>query len=294
MNNPDFFIIGAPKCGTTTLYSWLKDHPDVFMPEQKEPHYFVPHLSDRYCRIRNEKDYLDLFAEAKDNKICGEASVLYSFYPQSIKRILTFNKDAKIIYMIRNPVDMAVSYHRQLLNNMEEDIKDFHAAWNQQSSRDNKLPKNSTDSDLLNYKKHCALGHQLENIINIVPSNQLLVIVLDDMANDPDISFNKVLDFLNISTDYKPEFIVENEAFTIHSINFQKLMQSQSKSVRSLKVLAKKIIPNNFIHKYNRKKINKKPVNKQLRKTLYHELKDDIVLIEKLLSRQFISWKVQE
>ena len=145
---PDFFIIGAPKCGTTTLYSWLKDHPDIFMPESKEPHYFAQNLSDRYCRIRNESDYLSLFLEANNHQKCGEASVLYSFFPDSIKRILDFNPRAQIIMMIRHPVAMVQSYHAQLLVNLEEDIEDFEKSWDLQKDRQEgkNIPKSTVPS----------------------------------------------------------------------------------------------------------------------------------------------------
>ena len=145
MPKPSFFIIGAPKCGTTTLYYWLKEHDDIFMPETKEPHYFAQNLSDRYCRVRDEESYLNYFSNAKNHQLCGEASVLYSFYPESIKSILEFNPEAKFIFMVRNPVSMVPSYHRQLINNLEEDIEDFETAWNTQDNR--KTPKNSTEGN---------------------------------------------------------------------------------------------------------------------------------------------------
>ena len=132
---PSFFIIGAPKCGTTTLYSWLKSHPDIFMPGGKEPHFFAQNLSDRYCRIRHHDDYMALFDSARNDQCCGEASVLYSMHPQAIEAILEWSPVAKFIFMLRNPVDMAPSYHRQLLINLEEDIEDFEQAWHLQENR---------------------------------------------------------------------------------------------------------------------------------------------------------------
>src|SRR5260370_118878 len=76
IKSPDFFIVGAPRCGTTALYSYLRQHPDVFLPEYKEPHYFNTDMESGGA-IRDQEKYLALFAPAKDKKRIGEASVYY-------------------------------------------------------------------------------------------------------------------------------------------------------------------------------------------------------------------------
>ena len=96
MNHPNFFIIGAPKSGTTSLYNYLSEHPNVFMSKIKGPHYFA-------SRIKTKKEYLDLFKDAKKQHICiGEASVLYL-------PTLTDYPDSKLIIILRNPVDVIQS-----------------------------------------------------------------------------------------------------------------------------------------------------------------------------------------
>ncbi len=289
MKKPNFFIIGAPKCGTTALYSWIKDHPDVFMPEQKEPHYFAQHLSDRYCRVRAQENYLALFDNASKTQICGEASVLYSFYPNSIKQILNFNKDAKIIFMVRNPLEMVQSYHQQLINNLEETVSNFENAWNLQDKRaqGHKIPYSSQDADLLQYREKSRLGSQLQKLNAIVPKKQLMVITLDEMAQDPLNVYDKVLQFIGVVPDERQDFQKENEAFLVR---FKLLRQILIKHNWLRKIFIT-IIPTQRLNLLNRKKINKKILSPVLKEQLIQEFENEMKLIEKYLEQNFPEWR---
>jgi len=99
---PNFFIVGAPKCGTTSMTEYLKQHPDIFIPEEKEPHYFGSDLE--YPRItKTEAQYLRLFSEAQDERRLGEASVWYLFSQRAAQEIYEFNPLSRIIIMLRTP-----------------------------------------------------------------------------------------------------------------------------------------------------------------------------------------------
>src|SRR5712692_7209004 len=117
---PDFFIVGAPRSGTTALYTYLRQHPDVFLPEKKEPHYFNIDMTSGGA-IRNEKDYAALFAGALDETRVGEASV---YYLSSACAPFEIKKDcptAKIIIMLRNPVDVMYALHAHQVVSWVED-----------------------------------------------------------------------------------------------------------------------------------------------------------------------------
>ncbi|NCO03733.1 MAG: sulfotransferase [Alphaproteobacteria bacterium] len=281
-NKPDFFIIGAPKCGTTTLYSWLKQHPGIFMPESKEPHYFAQNLSDRYCRIRSEESYLDLFKDAQARQICGEASVLYGFYPQSIQEILDFNPKAKFIFMLRHPIDMIISYHGQLLVNLEEDRKDFEVAWYLQDKRQKgqNIPPLSKDPQLLHYSQIGALGRHLNNIKNLVPHDQLLTILLDDMGADPQVEYLKVLNFLSFDTMCQIDFRRENEASAVRYIWLQRFIFSNNKILKILKSVIKLILPKKIRLSLNKTKRKKRSLNNNLHKDMLKQYEGDISILE--------------
>lgn len=124
---PSFFIVGAPKAGTTALSKYLGRHPEIFVPPRKELNYFNKGLV-RVSPIKTLDEYLSFFAEGK-GKICGEASPVYLRTPNAAKEIHDFNPDAKIIIMLREPVSLLRSFHSQLLwNGNTEDIEDFQTA----------------------------------------------------------------------------------------------------------------------------------------------------------------------
>ena len=108
----DFFIVGAPKAGTTSLFHYLNEHLEIEMSSQKEPDYFSDGALKRQgmyyrkSRIENLEKYHGLFTN-KEVKLRGEASVSYLFYNDVPQKIKDYNPKAKIIIMLRNPIDSA-------------------------------------------------------------------------------------------------------------------------------------------------------------------------------------------
>ena len=113
----DFFIVGAPKAGTTSLYHYLNEHPQIEMSSQKEPDYFSDTAIQeqgmyyRKNRIDTEEKYYSLFNVESKNVIFGEASVSYLFYKSVAGDIKKYNANAKIIIILRNPIDRAFSHY---------------------------------------------------------------------------------------------------------------------------------------------------------------------------------------
>ena len=114
---PNFFIVGAPKAGTTSLYKYLESHPDIFMSALKETNYFsFTEIEEQklYYREKGVSDwnsYLSLFENASGKKAIGEASVSYLFYPKTARAIKEKFSDARIIIMLRNPAERALSHY---------------------------------------------------------------------------------------------------------------------------------------------------------------------------------------
>jgi hypothetical protein len=131
---PNFFIVGAPKAGTTSLYHYLDQHPQIFMSPIKEPHFFASEIREENCdpKLRGsapmrEKrfggivpdwdDYLRLFVNAADESVLGEASVCYLWSPTAPGRIAAIVPRAKILVMLRDPADRAFSQYLHGLGN---------------------------------------------------------------------------------------------------------------------------------------------------------------------------------
>jgi Sulfotransferase family len=128
---PNLFLIGAMKAGTRYLRKLLKAHPDIFMCEPAEPSYFVDprHLRRIYPEMwqrglwRSEERYLELFRPAGDAPILGEASTGYTKLPLApgvVERIAAFNPDARLIYLLRDPVDRAISHYWHMVRHHAE------------------------------------------------------------------------------------------------------------------------------------------------------------------------------
>ena len=117
---PNFFVVGGPKCGTTAMVEYLRTHPDVFISEPKEPNFFADDMPEMKF-VDNYKDYLNLFNKATTEKIVGDASIFYMFSEDAIKNIYQLYPDAKLLIMIRNPIEMVPSFHQQILFTLDED-----------------------------------------------------------------------------------------------------------------------------------------------------------------------------
>ena len=130
---PDFFILGAPKCGTTALFSYLDDHPDIFMPAVKEPTYFAHDLWDTRTHITDPDRYSALFAGRKAGQITGEASTFQLVSKVAVTEILQAKPEAKFIVCLRNPLEMLPSLHAQALKVGLETDTNLERAWQRQA-----------------------------------------------------------------------------------------------------------------------------------------------------------------
>lgn len=130
---PNLFLVGAAKSATTTLYAQLKTHPDVFMSDNKEPHYLCcDHLAEpvrgpgdegfERNLIRTLDDYLPLFAAAGSARYVGEASVYYLTFPDTAERIKELSQDARIMMVLRNPVERAFSAYMHTIRDGREEL----------------------------------------------------------------------------------------------------------------------------------------------------------------------------
>ena len=132
-NMPDFFIVGAPKCGTTSMYNWIAAHPKTFMPV-KEPGFFSQDI--RSIPNKEISSYLALFScERPPGTLVGEATPKYLYSKRGLRQIVELNPNARMIVMLRNPVDLVISLHGQMLREGMEIEPDFESAWKLSAAR---------------------------------------------------------------------------------------------------------------------------------------------------------------
>ena len=211
LRKPNFFIIGAPKCGTTSLSVWLGEHRKIFISPIKEPHFFN---SDDRQAISELDEYEALFCGASEEHIAvGEASVWYLSSANAVTAILRYQPEAKFIVMLRNPIEMAPALHGEMLLSGLEYEHEFPMAWNlQEVRRQGRRIRVSWARRRFLYGEICSLGMQLEKLYKIVPSSRVLTIILDDIRADPRHEYLRVLQFLGVSDDGRLDFPIHNPA----------------------------------------------------------------------------------
>ncbi|MBL7923952.1 MAG: sulfotransferase [Bacteroidia bacterium] len=194
---PSFFIVGAPKAGTTALHAYLEKHPQVCMSRDKEPNFFswqeieAQQLYYKKENARTEEHYLALFHPSAQTKICGEASVSYLFYEKVPERIKKYNPDARIIMALRNPVHRAFS-HYQMDYSLGLVHEDFETIF--RNGREH--PK--TGAYFQQYFLLSDYAPQVERYLRCFPKEQIHVLLQDDLVKHPEATLKKLCDFLGI------------------------------------------------------------------------------------------------
>jgi hypothetical protein len=295
MPKPDFFIVGAPRCGTTALYDYLRRHPQVFMPEHKEPMYFGQDLTQLHARL-SERDYLAIFRDAKPGQRVGEASTWYLCSRTAATEIVEFNPDAQIIVMLRNPVDVMYSLHRELVFYRGEVITDFEEALEAEPDRkEGRRRGPSRRPEALYYRETVAFADQLERYLAVFGRDRIHVIVYEDFAADVGAAYASTLRFLSVDDDFRPEFNVVNES------KRPRLPGLQAVIVRPPAPIAK-LIPTirrfPLAHRMrerillaNSRSEARQPMDPELRERLTAELLPEIERLEDLLGRDLGAWK---
>jgi hypothetical protein len=205
---PSFFIIGAPRCGTTALYEYLNSHPALFLPTLKEPHYFSEDLPG-VRSVSSERDYFGLFASAGSQVVrAGEASVYYLSSAVAVPNILKYDARSRFIVLVRNPVEMLQSLHAMFCYAFYEDRRNCEAAWELQAERraGRSIPALCDEPALLQYENICRFGSQVERLLAQVGRDQVKIAVFDDLVSTPKSVYEDVLAFLGIPTDGKTSF----------------------------------------------------------------------------------------
>ena len=233
---PDFFIVGAPKCGTTAMNNYLVEHPEIFIPDIKEVHFFGRDLNITKGALRDERAYRELFSGATTEKRLGEASVWYLFSKTAAEEIHSFNPNAQIVVMLRNPADMLYSQHSQFLYNGNEDIEDFREALTAEPERKagKRIPKSAHLVDGLFYSETVRYAEQIERYFRRFGRENVHIILYDDFRADLPGTYRKLLQFLGVSEDFTPEFAVVNPNKRARSALLRSFVQEPPESIKRL------------------------------------------------------------
>jgi hypothetical protein len=298
---PNFFIIGAPKAGTTALYTYLAAHPQVFMPRLKEPFYFCsdfPAYRERATSITDTTKYLKLFAQAKDRHIvCGEASSLYLISKVAVPAILELNPDAHIIAMLRNPVDLVHSFHSQLVYSLHESVNNFEQAWRLQEVRaqGRHIPKDCLETSLLQYRQVGMLGEQVARLLKHVCRSRIKILFYDDLVASPGQLYEEVLSFLHLSNDSRLKFSKVNANKVRRIPPLTRMLRHPPFPLNILRDWYLRHVGVDtwlmrLVARLNSRQVARTPLSLELRRELEAEFHDDIRLLESLVGRDLSHW----
>lgn len=218
--SPNLFIVGAAKCGTTALYHYLSQHPDIFLSPIKEPNHFATDISledlrpeikkriqlldvQKYLQgdmktpmhrafITDPGQYRNLFRFAKNQKVIGEASASYLYSKTAATEIHKYNPDARIIILLRDPVDRAFSHYQ-----MDLRMALTSATFEEALEKDERQPIRNWGSASL-YLDLGFYAEQVRRYLTHFPRNQILFLLSDELRQQPQATLDKVCDFLGI------------------------------------------------------------------------------------------------
>ncbi|MHA7646495.1 sulfotransferase family protein [Nitrosopumilus sp. S4] len=282
-NWPNFFIVGASKAGTTSLYLYLEKTKGIFMSPVKEPLFFAPSLNKykRFASITNEKEYLNLFKGVKNERVIGEASTGYLTDQDSPELIHQKIPNAKIIIILRNPIHRAYSYYLHNVRNGSETIS-FREAVNCEQK---KIEKTNTHRHYIGGSMYYIA---VKKYLELFGKDNVMIIVFEEFIEDTYNSVIKVIKFLGIDSKPPKEIDDINNSFRVARGPIVKKILSNSyilKAVRNAKISQSKI---QWIReKILEKKIEKPKLDeedcKYVRKILY----DDVQNLKKLTNLNF-------
>jgi hypothetical protein len=206
MRTPDFYIVGAPKSGTTAMYQYLGQHPDIFLPATKELRFFGADLDVRGFAQRDLDAFLSSFVAATPTQLVGAAYVWYLYSKTAASEIHRFTPDARIIVMLRAPAEMLYSLHSEHLSNGNEDLPSFEDALEAEEDRraGRRIPRHAHLPQGLLYSEVAMYAEQLERYLELFGRHRVHVVLYDDFANDTAASYGETLRFLDVADDFRP------------------------------------------------------------------------------------------
>ncbi|WP_206881476.1 sulfotransferase family protein [Alicyclobacillus mali (ex Roth et al. 2021)] len=295
--HPNFFIVGAAKAGTSSLDRYLSQHPDIYIPPKKEAHFFsIPDFPERFTgpgdegmnlyTIRDEAAYLKLFDGVRGERAVGEASVFYLFYPGTAQRIYDAHPDAKILIMLRNPVDRAFSAYMHLVRDERETL-----SFRESLAKEEERIRQHYEP-LWYYRAVGLYAAQVKRYLDVFGRDQVKVILFEDFARDPVQVVRDCCAFLGVSTDFVPDTSIRhNESGVPKSRSLYNFIAKPN----ALKEMVKPFIPAAVRERLgNQAKsmvLGRMEMEPDLREELTEFFAPDVARLEALIHRDLSAWR---
>jgi hypothetical protein len=302
VKRPNFFLVGAPKSGTTAMVNYLSCHPDIFMGI-KEMHHFGRDLRFRPPFYRRSfKEYLAEFQHCNGQRRIGEGSVWYLLSSRAASEIRAFNPRAKIIIMLREPVEMLYSLYYQLRYLGEEHLRSFEQALAAEPQRrlGRNIRRQACFGQSLLYRQTVRYCSQVQRYFEAFGREQVQVIIYDDLATDPLSVHRNTLEFLDVDPTFRPaEFKVVNGNKSVRfpalrAVVKDPLLHSSFAPLRPWlprRLLGRLRVLDRCLWSINTRFERRPPLDPGLRCQLKDEFAPEVERLSELLNRDLSFWR---
>ena len=289
------------KAGTTSMHSYLAQHPQVFMSARKELRWsgFVPDLdsgsaADERYFTRSLDEYMEHFAAADGEPVVGESSHVYLPSTESARLISGFAPDARILIMLRDPVTSIHSRHQQNVWMGREDILDFASALAAEEDRRNgrRLPPDAPYTAGLLYRAACTMTPQVQRYLEVFGRERVHMALLEDLGANPRETYRGVLEFLGVDPEFLPsEMAVVNPNSELRSVKLHRFrtrvapIERAVRRVMPARVFQVLSAPVRAIWSANKRQAPRSPMSPALEEELTAYFAPDVASLSELIGR---------
>ena len=294
MAKPNFLIVGVARCGTTSLYHYLKQHPDVGFPKIKEPKFFSvgAQRSPQFGPgdntvwrnvITEEKEYFDLFSRIETSAI-GEASSNYFYYHRHVIPLVKEKLgDVKIIICLRNPYDRAFSAYQNLVRDGREDLE-FHDALVREKSR-----REANFDWMWHYSNGSLYAEGVRAFITSFTN--VKIVFFEDLQKNPSLVCKQCFKFLDVSEEFKPDVSTKYSHSGRPRNLFLRFLMSRTGPMFFLRDFAIKIVPRYWLESLSGLLLSKDIVDTQSYEIMKDKVDEDIDELSSILKTDIAQWK---
>ena len=310
MTMPNFFVVGAQKAGTTSLYHYLDQHPEVFMSPAKEPFFFDHEIDPagrlvrqkfgrrslaRKPRFANIEEYQALFDGVRDEKAVGEASPLYIYAPGTARRIERYVPQAKIVAILRNPADRAYSAFLYALRMGVEPLTDFRRVLQEEEQR-----IRDNWHFVYRYRDRGFYYGQIKSFYEVFGPEKVGVWLYEDLKENPHKVASGVFRFLGVDDSFVPDTSTKHNVARVPK---NAVSRAAIKFMNGTFPMVKKIVPSSSVRIKDqwdfkvRQLVNSRllseepaPLDLALRTSLIEDYREDIRRLQGLIGQDLSPW----
>jgi Sulfotransferase domain len=287
MKLPQFIIIGAGKGGTTSLYKYLQQHPQIFLPEKKELYFFAFEGEEHPDGVTRFEDYQKMFQDAPDDRVIGEVSSVYLFRPKAPERIHHYVPNAQLIAILRNPTDRAFSSYLMHVGDRHPSIVE---------SQTGKLIEFSEIVQNRGYFIQIGFYYeQLKRYYDRFNPSQIKIYLYEDLVSDNEKLVRDMFQFVGVDETFVPDTSQRHKVSGIPKNRVLHNLVMTQNPIRSIAASILKPILSDRTRDRIRSQINQKNAERptlppKLRQEAIDIYRDDILHLQELLDRDLSAW----